>query len=124
MNIDKGLTEQQQEDVGKILTEFKDVLSDLPNLTHLAQHEIHLTTSDPIRNKSYQIPFALRESVRDEIKKMIEKEIIEPSKSPYASSIVVAKKADGSKKICIDFRKRNKVTVFDAEPMPDPDRTK
>ena len=121
VNIDKGLTEQQQEDVGKILTEFKDVLSDLPNLTHLAQHEIHLTTSDPIRNKPYQIPFALRESVRDEIKKMIEMEIIEPSESPYASSIVVAKKADGSKRICIDFRKLNKVTVFDAEPMPDPE---
>ena len=92
-----------------------------PNLTHLAQHEIHLTTSDPIRNKPYQIPFALRNSVREEVKKMIEMDIIEPSESPYASSIVVAKKSDGSNRICTDFRKLNKVTVFDAEPMPDPE---
>ena len=47
---------------------------------------------------------------------MKEIDIIEPSKSPYASSIVVAKKADGSNRICIDFRNLNKVTVFDAEP--------
>ena len=76
----------------------------------MAQHEIHLTTSDPNRNKPYQISFALRESVRDEIIKLTEMGIIEPSESPYASSIVVAKKADGSKIICIDFRKLNKVT--------------
>ena len=80
-----------------------------------------MTTTDPIRNKPYQIPFALRDSVREEIKKMIEMDIIEPSESPYASSVVVAKKADGSKRICIDFRKLNKVSVFDAEPMPDPE---
>lgn len=46
-------------------------------------------------------------------------DIIEPSESPYASSIVVAKKSDGSNRICIDYRNLNKVTIFDAEPMPD-----
>lgn len=50
---------------------------------------------------------------------MIDMDIIEPSESPYASSIVVAKKSDGSNRICIDYRNLNKVTIFDAEPMPD-----
>ena len=121
VHIGEHLSDQQQEEVRRLLSEFHDVLSDLPNRTHLAQHEIHLTTSDPIRNKPYQIPFALRNSVREEVKKMMEMDIIEPSESPYASSIVVAKKSDGSNRICIDFRKLNKVTVFDAEPMPDPE---
>jgi hypothetical protein len=53
---------------------------------------------------------------------MIDMDIIEPSESSYASSVVVAKKSDGSNQICIDFRKLNKVTVFDAEPMPDPEQ--
>ena len=92
------MTELQQGDLGRILTEFKDILSDLPNLTHLAQHGIHLTTADPIRNKPYQIPFALSESVNNEIKKMIKMDIIKPSESSYGSFIVVAKKADGSKR--------------------------
>lgn len=45
-------------------------------------------------------------------------DIIEPSKSPYASSIVVAKKSDESNRIYIDYRNLNKLTIFDAEPMP------
>ena len=52
---------------------------------------------------------------------MIDIDIIEPSESPYASSIVVAKKSDGTNRVCIDFRNLNKVTVFDPEPMPDPE---
>lgn len=48
---------------------------------------------------------------------MIEKGIIEYLESLF--SIAVAKKANGSKGICIDFRKLNEMTVFDAEPLPD-----
>jgi len=31
---------------------------------------------------------------------------------------VVVKKPDSSNRICVDFRKLNKVTIFDPEPMP------
>jgi len=31
---------------------------------------------------------------------------------------VVVKKSDGSNGVCVDFRKLNKVTIFDPEPMP------
>ena len=48
---------------------------------------------------------------------MLASGIIEPSTASHASPIVV-KKPDGSNRICIDFRKLNKITVFDPEPMP------
>lgn len=45
--------------------------------------------------------------------------VIEPSTAPYASPIyLIVKKPDGSNCICVDFRKLNKVTIFDPEPMP------
>lgn len=50
---------------------------------------------------------------------MIDMDIIEPSESPCASSIVVAKKSDGSNRICIEYSNLHKVTILDAEPMPD-----
>lgn len=49
---------------------------------------------------------------------MIDMGIIEPSNSPYSSPLVVVKK-DNCNRLCLDFIKINKITVFDAEPMPD-----
>ncbi|XP_068227703.1 uncharacterized protein [Palaemon carinicauda] len=39
------------------------------------------------------------------------------SASPYASPVVMVKKSDGSNRVCIDFRKLNRITIFDPEPM-------
>lgn len=121
VEVSAELKHEQRQEVEALLAEYKDILTDLPGRTELVQHEIKLTTNDPIRNKPYQVPYALRDEVRNEIKQMLKMNIIEPSESPYASSIVMVKKPDGSNRMCIDFRKLNKVTVFDAEPMPDPE---
>jgi hypothetical protein len=120
VKVSATLSSDQQTCVNDLLREFQDVFTDLPGKTDVIHHEIHLTTDEPIRNRPYQIPYAVRGAVQEDIKAMIDMDVIEPSESPYASSIVVAKKADGSNRICVDFRKVNKVTVFDPEPMPDP----
>ena len=52
-----------------------------------------------------------------EIKEMLELGVIEKSVSPYSSPVVLVPKKDGSVRFFIDFRKLNKVTEFDAEPM-------
>ena len=56
--------------------------------------------------------------MESEIDEMIELGVIEPWISPYSSHIVLVLKKDGSVRFCIDFRKLNKATEFDAEPMP------
>ena len=47
--------------------------------------------------------------------------IIRKADSPYASPVVIVRKPDGSNRICIDYRKLNKVTVFDGEPTANAD---
>ena len=54
--------------------------------------EIPLTSDVPIRRKMYNLPFSSKEVVEKEIQVMLDLEIIEPSKSPYSSPVVLVRK--------------------------------
>ncbi len=49
--------------------------------------------------------------------------VISNSCSPWASSVVLVKKSDGSWRFCIDYRKVNAVTKKDSYPLPRIDDT-
>lgn len=95
------------------------MLIDLPGLTNLGKGEIKLLGMEPVRKRPYPIHHALRVKVRDEVQQMLKIRIVERSASPYASPLVVCKKADGSDRYCCDMRLLNQKTIFDAEPIPD-----
>ena len=43
--------------------------------------------------------------------------VIRESKLPYSSPVVITWKKDGTNRVCVDFRKLNRITEFD--PTPD-----
>ena len=49
---------------------------------------------------------------------MLQKDVIQPSSSPWSSGIVMVQKKDGTKRFCIDYRKLNDVTKKDAYLLP------
>jgi hypothetical protein len=61
--------------------------------------------------------------VQELLSDMLDKDIIQPSSSPWASPIVLVKKKDGSFRFCVDYRKLNEVTHKDAYPLPRIDDT-
>ena len=96
-------------------------LSGSPGLTDLAKHVIRLTSDKPVRSKLFPLPLMSRERVCEEVRRMQETGIIEPSTSPYLPPIVIVKKKSGSNRFCIDFRAVNRLTLFDAETIPNED---
>jgi len=107
------------EDIRQIVNKASDVFTDLPLTTNLAECNIKMDHNRPIRTRQYPLPFAHQETIKEEVKQMLDLEVIEPSNSPYSSPIVLVKKSDGKVRFCVDFRIINRDVVFDAEPMPD-----
>jgi len=77
-----------------------------------------LTDDRPIRCKPYPLPHTLRDDVKSEVEEMCRLGVIERSNSPYSSPLLLVKKKDGTNRPVVDFRQVNKVTLFDAEPLP------
>ena len=78
------------------------------------QQQRSAPTTQPIR----RLPFAARQEVAHQLKKMQDMGVIKPSSSPWASPIVLVKKKDGTLRFCIDYRKLNAVTKTDSFPLP------
>ncbi|GFT54958.1 hypothetical protein TNCV_4492621 [Trichonephila clavipes] len=65
-----------------------------------------------------RLPFTERDIVNKQIDEWIQNGVIEPCSSAYASQVLVVRKKDGSPRVCIDFRKLNRVLVKDHYPLP------
>jgi len=74
-----------------------------------------------VRCKVYPTPYKMQEIVDKEVDDLLEMGVIERPKAPYASPLVLVKKADNTCRMCVNFKELNKITVFDPEPMMSPD---
>ena len=68
--------------------------------------------------RTYPVPYSLRESLKKDITDIMKMGVKRESSSPYASPTVVVKKKDNTNQVCVDYRRLNKLTVFDPEPLP------
>lgn len=85
--------------------------------TNLKEHHIETSPGVEVRSRPYRLP-KHKKKVCEELEAMLEMGIIEESHSDWASPIVLVPKANGSTRFCIDYRKVDAVSKFDAYPMP------
>ncbi len=81
-------------------------------------HTIQTSSDKPIFIPRYRRSNYENDLITTEVKLKLDANIIKPSNSPYSSSVVLFPKPDGSKRVCIDYRKLNAITVPDHFPMP------
>ena len=108
------LPEDQRRVLKDLFRRYTDVFTDMPGETDVIQHK---TDDTPVRCKPYPLPYAMREELRNEVDTMLEMGVVRLSTSTYVSPIVMVKKKDGSNRVFDDFRKLNKITEVDPEPM-------
>ncbi|MGI9627715.1 MAG: reverse transcriptase/ribonuclease H family protein, partial [Longimicrobiales bacterium] len=72
----------------------------------------------PIRSRARPLAPEMDAECRKQIRVMLAKDVVRPSKSPWVSVPVFARKADGSWRMAIDYHRINDRIVFDAYPIP------
>ena len=121
-----NLTPGQQRAIDELVEEYQDVFALDPRelgSTDLAMHVIDTGDSKPIKQAPRRMPFVLHQKVEEMTKQMLDAGVIRPSKSPWASPVVLVRKKDGSHRFCVDYRRLNAKTKMDVFPLPHIDDT-
>ena len=103
--------------------QFKDIASkeasDLLPPHRVYDHKIDLEKPNDLGySPLYKMTTAELEETKRYLQDNLHKGFIEPSHAPFAAPILFIKKANGSLRLCIDFRKLNELTRKDRYPLP------
>ena len=116
------VTKKESEMLLKCLLRNKDVISvrgENLGFTKAYQFEVKLMDGTrPINVPPYRIPQSQQKLVDEHVKDMLEKDVIEPSNSPWSAPVLLVKKKDGTLRFCVDYRRLNAVTIPDRFPIP------
>ncbi|UYV66564.1 K02A2.6-like [Cordylochernes scorpioides] len=93
------------------------------NLTSTAKHKINTEDHPPIKRRPYRVSQVERQTIQNEVDKMLKGGIVQLSGSPWSSPVVLVKKKNGSWRFCVDYRHLNKITKKDVYPLPRIDDT-
>ena len=109
----KELNRTQRTSLKKLLYDYADIFArdsnDIGKATNI-KHHIDTANEDPVVQKPRRQAKAHTEEIQKQVRKLHEAGIIRPSESEWASNVVMAKKKDGTWRMCIDYRELNTKT--------------
>ena len=123
--IPEDITDDEKEKLLALLELYMDVIGSDNDLgcTNVLHHNIDTGSASPVRQPVHRLSLPAKEEVKKLLAEMLQKNVISPSTSPWASPIVLVQKKDGSTRFCVDYRKVNSLTRKDAYPIPKIDET-
>ena len=105
-----------------VVKDFPDVFpKELPGIPPVREVELSIEIvpgTTPTSRAPYRMaPTELKE-LKIQLQELLDKGFIRPSVSPWGAPVLFVKKKDGTLRMCIDYRKINKVTVKRKYPLP------
>ncbi|PRQ48332.1 putative nucleotidyltransferase, Ribonuclease H [Rosa chinensis] len=104
--------------VGDYPDVFPEELPGLPPVREIDFTIDLLPGTTPISQAPYRMaPTELKE-LYVQLQELTDKGFIRPSVSPWGAPVLFVKKKDGTLRLCIDYRKLNRVTIRNKYPLP------
>nr|GEW87006.1 putative reverse transcriptase domain-containing protein [Tanacetum cinerariifolium] len=94
---------------------------DLPGIPPARQVEIQIdlvSGAAPVAWAPYRLAPSEMKELEEQLQELSDKGFRRPSSSPKGAPVLFVKKKDGSFRMCIDYRKFNKLTVKNGYPLP------
>jgi hypothetical protein len=106
----------------KVVCEYPDVfLEELPGMPPDRDIEFSielLLGTAPISKRPYRMDVKDLVELKKQIEELPEKGFIRPSSSPWGAPVLFVSKKDGSRRMCVDYRSLNEVTIKNKYPLP------
>jgi hypothetical protein len=106
----------------KVVSKFPDVFpEDLPGMPPERKVEFVielLLGTAPISKRAYMVSGPELVELKKQIDELLEKGYIRPSTSPWAAPVLFVEKKYGTRRMCIDYRALNEVTIKNKYPLP------
>ena len=82
-------------------------------------HEIDLLDgANPFSRNQFRLSPTETQELRTQLRELVLANRIRPSSSPWAAPILFVRKANGTLRMCVDYRGLNAVTRKDKQPLP------
>ena len=118
VNQMKGM---QLEDI-KVVCEYPDVFpEDLLGMPPDRDIEFSIDLfpgTAPISKRPYRMDVKDLSELKKQIEELLKKGFIRPSSSPWGAPVIFVDKKDGSRRMCVDYRALNDVTIKNKYPLP------
>jgi hypothetical protein len=72
----------------------------------------------PVAKSPYRMLSDELDELKKQLKKLLEQGFVRPSASPWGSPVLFVEKKDGTKRMCIDYRTLNSMTIKNKYPLP------
>lgn len=116
--INKQVPQDVRQRMKALMLQYEDVWRD-PRLGECKLTDFRIqTTGQVARDRCRPLPPDKLEFVKKQIDLLLANKAIRPSRSPYASPLVVVGKGDGTYRMTTDYRALNKITKMDSYPLP------
>jgi len=110
--------------IQELLEGYPEVFNEPEGLPHFRSHDhriLHQDESKPTCVRPYRYPYYQKEEIERLVQEMLSLGVIRPSQSPYSPPVLLVRKADGSWRMCVDYRSLNRDTIKDKYHIPNID---